>query len=142
MIAKGYSNPFLGVPSSYMHNDLNAARFSVLELGKAIAPRGLSEGGIPKDFAPFTVTFTGNGNVSKGAQEIFSLMPHTMVRPEDLPHLPEDTRQVFGCIVEEEDMFEQVAEHCRMAALMIYTELVMRHQGKPAPAPQTPPTRH
>ncbi|KZX85586.1 hypothetical protein A3716_23975 [Alcanivorax sp. HI0011] len=43
---------------------------------------------------------------------------------------------------EEEDMFEQVAEHCRMAALMIYTELVMRHQGKPAPAPQTPPTRH
>lgn len=106
MIAKGYSNPFLGVPSSYMHNDLNAARFSVLELGKAIAPRGLSEGGIPKDFAPFTVTFTGNGNVSKGAQEIFSLMPHTMVRPEDLPHLPEDTRQVFGCIVEEEDMFE------------------------------------
>tara|TARA_B100000676_G_scaffold277183_1_gene298647 strand:+ start:3287 stop:3871 length:585 start_codon:yes stop_codon:yes gene_type:complete len=43
---------------------------------------------------------------------------------------------------EEEDMFEQVAEHCRMAALMIYTELVMRHQGKPAPAPETPPTRH
>ena len=39
-------------------------------------------------------------------------------------------------------VFEQVAEHCRMAALMIYTELVMRHQGKPAPAPQTPPTRH
>jgi len=43
---------------------------------------------------------------------------------------------------EEEDMFEQVAEHCRMAALMIYTELVMRHQDKPAPAPETPPTRH
>ncbi|MED5387991.1 MAG: YecA family protein [Pseudomonadota bacterium] len=43
---------------------------------------------------------------------------------------------------EEEDMFEQVAEHCRMAALMIYTELVMRHQGKPVPEPATPPTRH
>jgi hypothetical protein len=44
----------------------------------------------------------------------------------------------------EEDMFEQVAEHCRMSALMIYTELVMRHQGKPEPAPadKTPPTRH
>ncbi|WP_156496766.1 YecA family protein, partial [Alcanivorax sp. HI0083] len=44
----------------------------------------------------------------------------------------------------EEDMFEQVAEHCRMSALMIYTELVMRHQGKPesAPADKTPPTRH
>jgi len=44
----------------------------------------------------------------------------------------------------EEDMFEQVAEHCRMSALMIYTELVMRHQGKPesSPADKTPPTRH
>ena len=43
---------------------------------------------------------------------------------------------------EQEDMFEQVAEHCRMAALMIYTELVMKHQGKPAPESGTPPTRH
>lgn len=43
---------------------------------------------------------------------------------------------------EEEDMFEQVVDHCRMAALMIYTELVMRHQDKPDAAPKTPPTRH
>jgi len=44
----------------------------------------------------------------------------------------------------EEDMYEQVAEHCRMSALMIYTELVMRHQSKPdsAPADKAPPTRH
>eukprot|EP00939_MAST-03C_sp_MAST-3C-sp1_P003035 g3035.t1 len=104
MLALGYSNPFLGVPSSYMHHDLNAARFSVREAGNAVAPKGWIDGGIPKDFAPFVVTFTGNGNVSKGAQDIFSLLPHTMVRPEDLPHLPKDTRQVFGCVVEEEHM--------------------------------------
>ncbi len=41
-------------------------------------------------------------------------------------------------------MFEQVAEHCRMAALMIYTELVMRPQAKAeeADVPSTPPTKH
>lgn len=44
---------------------------------------------------------------------------------------------------EEEDMYEQVAEHCRMAALMIYTELVMRPKAKAEEdAPATPPTKH
>ncbi|MDX1803458.1 MAG: UPF0149 family protein [Alcanivorax sp.] len=43
---------------------------------------------------------------------------------------------------EQEDMFEQVADHCRMAALMIFTELVMRQRGKPAPTSETPPRRH
>lgn len=42
---------------------------------------------------------------------------------------------------EEEDMFEQVADHCRMAALMIYTELVMRGQ-KAKTEEDTPPIRH
>ena len=43
---------------------------------------------------------------------------------------------------EEEDMFEQVAEHCRMSALMIYTDLVMRREGKPDAPASKPPTRH
>ncbi|WP_348677852.1 UPF0149 family protein [Alcanivorax profundi] len=43
---------------------------------------------------------------------------------------------------EEEDMFEQVAEHCRMSALMIYTDLVMRREGKPEAPASKPPTRH
>ena len=42
---------------------------------------------------------------------------------------------------EEEDMFEQVADHCRMAALMIYTDLVMRPQASKDDK-KTPPTRH
>ena len=55
---------------------------------------------------------------------------------------PEETGE------EEERMFEQVAEHCRMSALMIYTDLVMKQQAakKPGPGdaaePETPPTRH
>ena len=45
---------------------------------------------------------------------------------------------------EEEDMFEQVAEHCRMSALMIYTELVMRPKAKAddTATPSAPPTKH
>lgn len=45
---------------------------------------------------------------------------------------------------EGEDMFEQVAEHCRMAALMIYTELVMKaeRKGQPELKPGTSPRQH
>lgn len=31
--------------------------------------------------------FTGKGNVSQGAQQIFSLLPHEFIQPEELPHL-------------------------------------------------------
>ena len=103
MLALGYSNPFLNVPSSYMHPSLNAARFSVRDAGEEI-----SKGGIPQDFSPLTVVFTGNGNVSKGAQDIFSLLPHEMVSVEDLPHLPENQSKIYGCVVEAEDMLERL----------------------------------
>jgi len=36
---------------------------------------------------PLTFVFTGAGNVAQGAQEIFSLLPHEMVAPEDLPKI-------------------------------------------------------
>ena len=51
-----------------------------------------------------TFVFTGNGNVSRGAQDIFSLLPHTMVDPADLGSLPVDPHRVYGCIVEEESL--------------------------------------
>ncbi|MBZ2189157.1 UPF0149 family protein [Alcanivorax sp. JB21] len=44
---------------------------------------------------------------------------------------------------EEEAMFEQIAEHCRMAALMIFTEIVMVGRKTPAgEGADTPPVRH
>lgn len=43
---------------------------------------------------------------------------------------------------EEAAMFEQVAEHVRMAALMVFTELALAARKKEEPATPTPPTRH
>ena len=44
---------------------------------------------------------------------------------------------------EEEGMFEQVAEHARMAAIMVFTELALRQRRHTSQAPsQDPPTRH
>ena len=45
---------------------------------------------------------------------------------------------------EEQRMLEQVTEHCRMAAMMIYTELVMKPVARDTSADTNtnPPTRH
>lgn len=44
---------------------------------------------------------------------------------------------------EEEAMFEQIAEHCRMAALMIFTEIVMvSRKAAAGDGADTPPVRH
>ncbi|MFP1681605.1 UPF0149 family protein [Alloalcanivorax sp. C16-1] len=42
---------------------------------------------------------------------------------------------------EQEQLLEQVTEHCRVSALMIYTDLVMKPAAKPDQAPSKP-TRH
>lgn len=49
--------------------------------------------------------------------------------------LPEDSSD------EEEAMFEQVAEHCRMAAMMVFTELALTHRASSAPQGK-PPVQH
>lgn len=42
-------------------------------------------GMMPKSMGPLTFVFTGSGNVSQGAQEIFQELPHEYVTPDMLP---------------------------------------------------------
>ena len=41
--------------------------------------------GVPASVAPFVFVFTGRGNVSTGAQEIFRELPHEFVSADELP---------------------------------------------------------
>ena len=95
----GYNVPFLSLGSAYMYPDLAAGKDAVRAVGDSIRQLGL-----PEPLAPFSMVFTGDGAASRGAREIFELLPHTMVAPEELPHLPVDRHQLFGCVVEEEHM--------------------------------------
>ena len=61
----GYSSPFLSIGSAYMYPDFAHGCEAVAAMGKQI-----SEHGVPPDFAPMVFVFTGNGNVSRGAQEV------------------------------------------------------------------------
>ncbi|KAK6147547.1 hypothetical protein DH2020_018459 [Rehmannia glutinosa] len=110
----GYSTPFLSLGASYMYFSLAAAKAAVISVGEEIATMGL-----PSSICPLVFVFTGAGNVSQGAREIFKLLPHTFVDPSRLPDLFEMARdhtqdgrtskrvyQVYGCVVTSEDMVE------------------------------------
>ncbi|PIM97693.1 Saccharopine dehydrogenase (NADP(+), L-lysine-forming) [Handroanthus impetiginosus] len=110
----GYSTPFLSLGTSYMYSSLAAAKAAVISVGEEITTMGL-----PSGICPLVFVFTGEGNVSQGAQEIFKLLPHAFVDPSGLPELFEMARdltqvkqtskrvfQVYGCVVTCQDMVE------------------------------------
>nr|AAB96826.1 lysine-ketoglutarate reductase/saccharopine dehydrogenase bifunctional enzyme [Arabidopsis thaliana] len=113
-LSLGYSTPFLSLGASYMYSSLAAAKAAVISVGEEIASQGL-----PLGICPLVFVFTGTGNVSLGAQEIFKLLPHTFVEPSKLPELfvkdkgisqngisTKRVYQVYGCIITSQDMVE------------------------------------
>ncbi|KAI3927028.1 hypothetical protein MKW92_052133 [Papaver armeniacum] len=113
-LSLGYSTPFLSLGASYMYPSLAAAKAAVISLGEEIATQGL-----PSGICPLVFVFTGDGNVSQGAQEIFKLLPHTFVDPSRLSKLSpvggdltqntstsKRVYQVYGCVVTCRDMVE------------------------------------
>lgn len=103
LLSQGYSTPFLSMGSTYMYPNLSAAQRAVAELGQQLQQQRLQ-----KEIAPMTFVFTGTGNVSLGAQEIFKLLPHEMVEAKDLPQVAATGRNdiLYGCVATAADMVE------------------------------------
>ncbi len=76
---EGLDTPFLDIDPAHNYQDLNAAKEAVTKVGEEIHSKGL-----PESLCPVVFGFAGYGNVSKGAQEIFDLMPHQTIDVEDL----------------------------------------------------------
>jgi len=113
LLADGYSNPFLNVPVAYMNQDLAKAKAAISDVGKVIA-----ESGFPKSISPLVFAFTGSGNVTQGSREIFELLPHEYVTPEELKTLESDVRAgkrsrnvVYGVLTTAFDMVKQKNGH-------------------------------
>ncbi|CAM8945341.1 unnamed protein product [Rhodiola kirilowii] len=111
-LSLGYSTPFLSIGASYMYSSLAAAKAAVISVGEEISTFGL-----PMGICPLVFIFTGSGNVSEGAQEIFKLLPHKFVKPSGLQDIFKRDQmqleatskrvfQVYGCVVTCQDMVE------------------------------------
>ncbi|MBW2535496.1 MAG: hypothetical protein JRI55_28645 [Deltaproteobacteria bacterium] len=79
LAALGHTSPFLHLEPAHRYDDLEAAKAAVSAVGEIVVREGL-----PEIMAPAVVGFTGYGNVSSGAQEIFDLLPHVEVSPDEL----------------------------------------------------------
>ena len=76
------NNPFEKLKQSCQYDSLAEAKKHISEVGLEIAEKGL-----PNELHPFTIGFTGYGNVSIGAQEIAHLLPSVEITPEELLNL-------------------------------------------------------
>ena len=69
------------------------------KLGKRIEEQGL-----PDSLTPFVVGFAGYGNVSRGAQELFDILPHKTIASSELSTLSPDDKVIYKCVFKEEHM--------------------------------------
>lgn len=107
MKVQGLETPFSRLQQSHKYNSLADAEKVVKEVGEIIRTEGL-----PEELAPFTIGFTGYGNVSKGAQHIADLMPTIEITPEDLLELKKSgkysNKLVYKIVFKEEDLSEPI----------------------------------
>jgi len=98
---EGVPNPFTMIKQAYHYRDLDEARDAVSAAGEAIRRDGLHE-----SLKPLSIAFTGYGNVSRGAQEIFDLLPFREVSPKDLAVLENSGERhlIYKAVFREADM--------------------------------------
>jgi alpha-aminoadipic semialdehyde synthase len=92
---------------AHKYHSLAEVEKELIEIGEFIMNIG-----VPDEFAPFTIGFTGYGNVSKGAQHIADLLPTLEISPEKLLTLKESgnysNKVVYKIVFKEEDLSEPI----------------------------------
>jgi len=79
---EGQDNPFSILRQAYQYSSLVEAKEAFQRLGWTIQKKGLDS-----SIVPVVCGFAGYGSVSKGAQELFDLLPHEEISPKDIRNL-------------------------------------------------------
>ncbi|KAM8973809.1 alpha-aminoadipic semialdehyde synthase, mitochondrial [Pelodytes ibericus] len=95
-LALGHHTPFMHIGMAHNYRNSSQAVQAVRDAGYEIA-LGL----MPKSIGPLTFVFTGTGNVSKGAQEMFNELPCEFVEPHELKEVSKtaDLRKVYATVL-------------------------------------------
>lgn len=96
-------NPFHKIKQTYQYSSLLKLKQHFTTIGKQIETHG-----IPKSINPVIVGFAGYGNVSKGAQEIFDLLPFVELQPQQLKTVFDDPdpHTLYKIVFKEQDMVQ------------------------------------
>jgi alanine dehydrogenase len=103
--AQGLDTPFRRMRLAHEYAGLDEVRRAVAEVGEAIRSKGL-----PKELAPFVCGFTGYGNVSLGAQEMYDLLQCETVAPDALGSIEARSDRVYKVEFREEHLVEPVRD--------------------------------
>ncbi|XP_063783261.1 alpha-aminoadipic semialdehyde synthase, mitochondrial [Pseudophryne corroboree] len=95
-LALGHHTPFMHIGMAHNYRNSSQAVQAVRDAGYEI-----SLGLMPKSIGPVTFVFTGTGNVSKGAQEMFNELPSEFVEPHELKEVSKtgDLRKVYATVL-------------------------------------------
>lgn len=125
---QGYETPFLKIKQSHKYNSLDEATKVISKVGMEI-----SENGLHPDLCPFTIGFTGYGNVSSGAQEMAHLLPSQEITPEELLKLKANKKIpnniIYKIVFKEEDISEPIDKNSEFE-LLDYYENPQLYQNK------------
>lgn len=96
LLALGHHTPFMHLGMAHNYRNSSQAVQAVRDAGYEI-----SLGLMPRSIGPLTFVFTGTGNVSKGAQEVFNELPCEYVEPHELKEVSKtgDHRKVYGTVL-------------------------------------------
>lgn len=105
LLALGHHTPFMHLGPAHNYRNSMMARQAIRDTGYEIAL-----GMMPKSIGPITFVFTGSGNVSQGAQEIFNELPHEYVPPDMLKKVADhgSGSKLYGCVVGRSDYLERI----------------------------------
>jgi len=102
---EGVQGPFNQIKKTYEYRGLENAKNKISKIADEIRKNG-----IPKEIQPLICGFSGYGNVSQGAQEIFDILPHKEISPQELISdknlFNESKRILYKVVFKESDMVE------------------------------------
>jgi len=103
---KGFKTPLDRIKQAYRYASVENAKNEFRKIASEIRTVGF-----PGEPVPIVVGFAGYGNVSRGAQEIFDLLPHHEISPADLLRgkIPNDPYHLIKVVFKEEDMVKSKA---------------------------------
>ncbi|XP_040063451.2 alpha-aminoadipic semialdehyde synthase, mitochondrial isoform X2 [Ixodes scapularis] len=107
LLALGHHTPFMHIGPAHNYRNSGMAKQAVRDAGYEIAL-----GMMPRSIGPLTFVFTGTGNVSQGAQDVFEDLPCEWVDPKDLPEVAEQgsINKVYGAVVSRDDHYRRIED--------------------------------
>ncbi|KAI3418932.1 hypothetical protein GPALN_008027 [Globodera pallida] len=100
LLALGHHTPFIHIALAHNYSDSHMAINAVRDCGYEIALNRM-----PRSIGPLIFVFTGTGNVSGGAVELFRHLPHEFIDASTLPRVAKkgQLNKVYGCVVSRAD---------------------------------------